>query len=940
MPRRERPLDPDGDALTRFAVDLRQLRQAAGGLTYRDLGRRAHYAAGTLSDAAGGRKLPTLAVTLAYVKACDGDPDEWERRWHAVAAEAPTVGETNGHDGAEGIECPYVGLAAFQPEDAVRFFGRERAVEALVRQVAARRFVAVFGASGVGKSSLLRAGLLPAAAAGSCGDGNPWPAVVMTPGARPLEECAIRFAGLTGSTPGQLKAEFAADPRNLHLVVRQVVDAHPPGVDFLLVVDQFEELFTQCTDDGERTAFVQAVLAAAQEDGSRCRVVLGIRTDFYTQCAQQRDLADAMEGAQQLLGPMRPDELRAAVTKPAAGAGLIVENALMDRIIADTSGQPGSLPLMSHALLETWRRRHGHALTVSGYEKAGGIHGAIARTAEHTYTALSSDQQHAARQIMVRLVALGEATADTRRRIASRELDLTPDTVVVLDALARARLLTLDHDTVEIAHEALIRAWPRLRSWLDEDRDGLRLQRRLTDDAAVWQDLDHDPGVLYRGARLAVARDWARGSRTLLTTDEQQFLDASLAADAAEQSVSRRRTRQLRWLAATLAALLVAAVAVAVVAVRQRERASALERIATSRQLAAEARGFYANNDTAHAAQLGLSAYRLAPTDEARDILVSAAAERVRLPPKADAAGATVSPDGRIVATAGFAGGIQLWDLPSAGKLASLTTRSGSVPSFTFSPRGRLLVVSDGSDTTRLVDLTDPRHPLELASIPVAGPTRVSPDGALVYFGNAGSHGPQLWFIGDPREPRRVTGLPENPDETTLGTDGVLLIRQREYQYYKVWKTEHGSPLVEIARLPSDIGHISTVSNDGHTVVTRDLADTTATTLRLWDIPDFTLPRPQQLSSTAVAPGSGIAEFSEDGKSLAVMGPAPSIQLLDLSDARHPRKSFDFTTSGPSASLAFGAGEKQLISVDFNRYVYFWDTDVDRAIGRIERRGS
>ncbi|MGW4062788.1 nSTAND1 domain-containing NTPase [Amycolatopsis sp. NPDC004747] len=936
MPRRERPLDPDGDALTRFAVDLRRLRQAAGTPTYRDLARRAHYAAGTLSDAAGGRKLPTLAVTLAYVKACGGDAEEWERRWHAVAAEADPPAPAE----ADGTECPYVGLAAFQPEDADRFFGRDGAIEALARQVAARRLVAVFGASGAGKSSLLRAGLLPAARTGALGDGNPWPAVLLTPGAHPLEECAIRFARLTGSTPGRLKAEFAAEPRNLHLIVRQVVDAHPAGVDLLLVVDQFEEVFTQCTDDGERAAFLRAVLAATQEDGSRCRVVLGIRTDFYTHCAQQRDLADAIEGAQQLLGPMRPDELRAAVTGPAARAGLIVENALMDRIVADTTGRPGSLPLLSHALLETWRRRHGHALTLSGYEKAGGIHGAIARTAEHTYTTLSGDQRQRARQILLRSVALGEGTEDTRRRIAGRELDLTPDTVVVLDALARARLLTLDHDAVEIAHEALIRAWPRLRGWLDEDRDGLRLQRRLTDDAAVWRDLDHDPGVLYRGTRLTVVREWARDSRTLLTTDEQEFLDAGLAADTAEQSVWRRRTRQLRWLAATLAVLLVAAAAVAAVAVRQRERASALERIATSRQLAADARGFYANNDTTHAAQLGLAAYRLAPTDEARDILVSAAARRVRLPPDVETVRSELSPDGRLLATTGFAGGVQLWGLPSAAKLASIATDPSRTPSLAFSPDGRLLVVGDGSGTTRLIDVSDPRRPLVLAGIPLSGPAAVSPDGDLLSIAGTESTEPRLWSIKSPREPRGISGFPQYSDEMTLGVDGIILIRQREYEYYQVWKVDQGSSsLTEISRLPPEIGQISTSSRDGRTLVTRDLADTTATTLRLWDVPDFTVPHPRQLASIAVAPGSGNAQFSADGNALAIPGPAPGIQLLDVSDPGHPRKHLDFADPGLFASMAFNPGGRQLVSTDLNRFVYFWDTDVDRAIGRVERRG-
>ena len=329
----------------------------------RELGRRAHYLAGTLSEAAGGRKLPSLAVTSAYVRAW-GVPGEWEERWHAVAEESR--GEGADSPPPAGIrEIPrYVGLGAFTPADAGRFFGRERLIEKLVARLSGQRFLAVLGASGSGKSSLLRAGLLPAVKG---------PVVLLTPGARPLQECAVKFAAALGVAPGALLDDFTAHPRNLGLAARQLAEAD--DTDVVLVVDQFEEVFTLCQDDQERARFLAALVTATTEPGSRTQVVLGIRTDFYTHCARHAELAEAMQDAQVLVGPMTTEELRLAISRPAVDAGYRVENALVSRLVADATGQPGVLPLLSHALLETWRRRRGTTLTLAGYESTGGSSG-------------------------------------------------------------------------------------------------------------------------------------------------------------------------------------------------------------------------------------------------------------------------------------------------------------------------------------------------------------------------------------------------------------------------------------------------------------------------------------------------------------------------------------------------------------------------------------
>lgn len=343
MPRPERPLGLDSGPLTRFAADLRKLREAAGRPPYRALAKKAHYSSTTLSDAAGGNTFPSLAVTLAYVDACQGDLRAWETRWHAAATEIAASAPREDPAETSRQNAPYAGLSAFQPEDADRFFGRERLTGELLTKVGERRFLAVFGPSGSGKSSLLRAGLVARARASG------WPVMLFTPGAHPLEECAVHLAAATGEAPGTLLTELHDDPAALHLRIRQTMTGHPPDTDTLIVVDQFEEVFTLCQDRDERSAFIALLTAAATTATSRTRVVLGVRADFYGHCVQDPRLVEAIRDAQIAVGPMTGQELREAVTRPAVLAGCTVTGPLLAAVIADATGQPGALPLVSHA---------------------------------------------------------------------------------------------------------------------------------------------------------------------------------------------------------------------------------------------------------------------------------------------------------------------------------------------------------------------------------------------------------------------------------------------------------------------------------------------------------------------------------------------------------------------------------------------------------------
>ncbi|MEU3570325.1 hypothetical protein AB0E96_18155 [Kitasatospora sp. NPDC036755] len=668
MGRQESPLDPADGPVQRFASELRRLRGEAGDLTYRAMAGRTRYSVATLSRAAGGQQLPSLPVVSAYVEACGGDAAEWERRWHAVVREAAA-------GGGDDAGAPYRGLARYEPGDRDRFFGRDGLVADLLELVDSRRLVAVVGASGSGKSSLLRAGLIPALRdRGATGTG-PAAVRILTPGPRPASDHAAVPAPASG-----------------------------PG-DTVLVVDQFEEAFTLCADPAERAAFLGLLLAACEPD-SRLRVVLAVRADFFGRCAEHHGLAVALREATLLVGPMGAAELREAIVKPAADAGLIVERALTSRIIEEVEGEPGGLPLLSHALLETWRRRKGRALTVAAYESAGGVRGAVARTAEEAYTGLTPRQAVIARRVLLRLVAPGDGTQVTGRPADRAELessgavDADADTASVLEALARARLITLDGDTVHLAHEALISCWPRLNGWVEDARERLRHHRRLTEAARAWEDLGRDPGALYRGIRLAAAEAAfaAGGHRDDLTPAELRFLTAGLAARDQEHRRAARSTRRLRTLLAALSALVVLALLAGVMAWQQSRTGERRRTEAAARRAAAVADGMR-SSDPVTAMRLSLASWRAADLPESRSALLGAAVQADRDvftdPPSGRAVQQThfLSGDGRTVVGVGR-DEVVAWDVGTHRRVASLPGLGAEADDVEdLSADGRTLVV-------------------------------------------------------------------------------------------------------------------------------------------------------------------------------------------------------------------------------------------------------
>jgi WD40 repeat protein len=582
---------------------------------------------------------------------------------------------------------PYRGLLPFEADQARFFFGREADYRALIEKLKRYSFVAVIGASGSGKSSLVRAGLLPRLKSQESLDSRQWRSLIFTPGSQPLRALAEQLATFGPATDRLRLADELTDRLSrradgLRTAITTLLADHPQPV--LLVVDQFEELFTMCRGSSAHCRslveqFVTNLAEAAGGSDNRIRVLITLRADFLDRCLALASLRDLLQDRQFLLGPLSEGSLREAMARPAQEVGAFFEKGLINTIMRDVSPEPGILPLLQHALYELWRARRGPWLTLEAYEASGGVSGALRRRAQATYDALTPDQKRLARSIFLRLTALGEGASDTRRRAARAELypaGVDPAQVEsVLHALSseQARLIVADEQTVEVTHEALIQQWDTLHEWLEADREALRTHRHLTRAAQEWARLGRDPGELYRGARLAQAREWAETQANELNELEQAFLKASLAeqerlaqereaqrqrdleaaqklaraeeqrAEEAEarareqaQATARLRRRNLGLVAFGFMALLFALAAgifaalsnmsantarsAQATAEAERERAELQANLAFSRQLAAQAQSL-ADQNPETAMLLAIEAQRAAQTDEATDIM-------------------------------------------------------------------------------------------------------------------------------------------------------------------------------------------------------------------------------------------------------------------------------------------------------------------------------
>jgi WD40 repeat protein/DNA-binding SARP family transcriptional activator len=556
-----------------------------------------------------GEGVPRLRELLEQAELGSDLPGAEAFAQAARAAQVPTaIPEPRPRDD---VRNPYKGLRAFTEADAGDFFGRgeltQRLVAGLREESVAARFLAVVGPSGSGKSSVVRAGLVPAIRHGAVGDPEGLFIAEMCPGAHPIDELEAALLRIAVRPGSRLHDTLDSGSRGL---LQAVALFAPDEAEVVLVVDQFEEVFTLCADEGEREQFLESLRVATVDPESRLRVVVTLRADFYDRPLTYPRFGELLAARTEAVPPLTPDELEQAIRRPAEQAGVSPEPGLVAEMIAEVAHQPGALPLLQYALTELFERRDDDRLTLHSHQEIGGVAGALYARADRILDATDPEGRRAIKQVFLRLVTLGEGTQDTRRRVVRSELDaieVKQEAIDgVLEAFGRHRFLTFDRDpatrepTVEIAHEALLSAWGRLRTWIDEAREDLRQERRLARASAEWRASDHDPSFLMRGARLEQVAQWEATTDLAMGQHERAYLKASLDQREMEQAeeeerrrrevrLERRSRTRLRALVAVFAVATLVAGTLTVVATELRERATREATIARARALASAA---------------------------------------------------------------------------------------------------------------------------------------------------------------------------------------------------------------------------------------------------------------------------------------------------------------------------------------------------------------
>lgn len=862
-----------------FSRELRRA-QARTGLSVRGLATRSKVPPATVQDYLSGKHLPTPAYSEPFksvlVELGEGDPERIDQ-WLAALVRIRRVPGPRSSQ----VPRPYRGLDAFTEADAGWFYGREEISDRIVDKVAERIRdgggpLLVVGVSGAGKSSLLQAGVIPGLRS------RGFEPILMMPDT---------------SARAELEAMLA-------------VPAERPRV---LVIDHFEDVFDPEVAEEERLRFVDAVCrgrTGTDDDGAApgFAAVLGMRSESYTRALRYPPLAAALETDQIVVQQMSPEQLRRAIGEPARKAGLDIDDSLVDLLLREafphagglTPGvehDAGVLPLLSHALEQTWKRQHASRLTVADYLASGGIAHSIAQTADAEFEALPGNLKEAARLLFLRLVRTEEDTADSRRRCSLAEVldqaDSTPDMEDVVERFTDARLLITGDGTVEIAHEALLREWPRLKDWLDIDRTWRWMHRRITDAAAEWRERGDDPDLLYRGRPLQGMREWVedRGYREDLNTLEREFCDASIRHRREQEVRERRRVRRRYRFGATLAVMAVVVASVSLFA-RQQSVTNDREQLQSrSRQVADESES-QLSHDVSLSMQLAMVAYRISPTEEARSALLDATGvvpdTHIRPVSGTEAKSIAVAGDSLVE---GAVDGLYLSAFTPTGRVVPvsgpLPGSKGTMTAVAVDRDAHLVAGASSAGDAYLWDVSDPTRASSATLLPMSGAIAkdiaVSADGHLLAAGLVDGT-VWLWDTSDARHPRKtavISGSGKIVNAVTFAPVGGVLAIGSEDGTVRLFRVGTLSSPTPLSTLSSDDGQVFSVAFgvDGKVLAA---GFSKGHDVRTWNVTDPAHPASTGAPLTDPATWVNKVDFSPDGKTLAAASSDGHLWLYDL----------------------------------------------------------